>query len=175
MNILQFHAQPFLFNKSDVQHNSDTVNTVNSSLDVRNGVLVNIKRTCSIRSIFTLNNRWNVEWNFISIHNYSMEWARPEYCLAFHIHLIIPPFNTEDLPSAKPLTYNWKMLLAHCNVTLRQVNIIVTHFDSLSPRINNNINEAESKSVGRFNLPYYDQLWLNWIVRSMMRHNSVQR
>ena len=151
----------FVFNKPDVQHNSDTVNTVNSILtcwfvslfvginidwcmccgaisipawDVRNGVLVNVKGTCSIRSIFALNNRWNVEWNSILLHNFSMEWTRLEYCLAFRIHLIISNFNTEDLPSTKPLTYNWNILFEYCNATLRQVNIIVTYFDSLTPR-----------------------------------------
>ena len=192
-----------VFNKPDVHHNLDSVNAVNSSFtcwfvslfvginidwcmccgaipiptwDVRNGVLVNVKGTCSIRSIFALNYRWNVEWNSILIHNFSMEWTRLEYCLAFRIHLIISPFNTEDLPSTKPLTYNWNILFEHCNATLRQVNIIVTYFDSLTPRNNNNnIYEAQSKSVGGFNLPYRDQLWLKWIARSMMRHNSVQR
>ena len=128
--------------------------------DVRNSVLVNLKRTYLIRSIFILNNRWNVELNSILIHSCSIEWTRPEYCLAFHIHLIISPFNTGDYPSAKPLTYNWNILLENCNATLSEVNILVTHFDSLTPRNDNNIYEAESKSLGGFILPYRGQLWL---------------
>ena len=80
------------------------------------------------------------------------------YFLTFHIHLITSSFNTEDSPSVKPLTYNYRILLEYCNAALRQVNVLVTHFDSLTPRNDNNIYEAESKSLGGFILPYRGQL-----------------